>query len=46
MLVEGLVTRELGGAFTRSYHDGGGTVARVEIPVSADESTARLVAGT
>jgi hypothetical protein len=42
ILVEGLVTRELGGSFARSHHDGGGTVARVEIPVSPEETTARL----
>ncbi|HEU4753734.1 MAG TPA: ATP-binding protein, partial [Armatimonadota bacterium] len=35
-LVEGLVSRELGGRFSVARSAGGGTVARVEIPVEAD----------
>jgi signal transduction histidine kinase len=45
ILVQGLVSRELGGTFSLSYAspganhtgDGAGSVARVEFPVSADE---------
>jgi two-component sensor histidine kinase len=45
MLVNGLVTRELGGSFARMRGRDRGTVARVEIPVSAEEAGGRL-AGT
>jgi hypothetical protein len=45
MLVNGLVTRELGGAFARMRGRDRGTVARVEIPVSAEEAGGRLAAG-
>jgi two-component sensor histidine kinase len=37
MLVEGLVTRELGGTFSRTPREGGGSTALVEFPVSGDE---------
>jgi two-component sensor histidine kinase len=35
-LVEGLVSRELGGRFSVARSAGGGTVARVEIPMESD----------
>jgi two-component sensor histidine kinase len=44
MLVNGLVTRELGGSFARMRGRDRGTVARVEIPVSAEEAVGSLAA--
>ena len=38
MLVEGLVTRELGGTFEMSRLESGGSVARVQFPISGDET--------
>jgi two-component sensor histidine kinase len=45
MLVNGLVTRELGGSFARMRGRDRGTIARVEIPVSAEEAGGSLAAG-